>query len=118
MKILIVEDNTEMRRLIKNVVGKMAEAVYECGDGREALAAYTAHRPDYVLMDIEMKEMDGISATREITSSFPGARIVIVTNHDGGDFREAAHKAGARGYVVKENLLDLRRLLTTLDRQQ
>lgn len=115
MKLLIVEDNIEMRRLIKSLVGKMAEAVYECGDGHEALAAYAAHRPDFVLMDIEMGETDGIRATREIMNSFPEARIIIVTNHDDDNFREAAHAAGAYEYVVKQNLFELRRLLANFN---
>lgn len=115
MKLLIVEDNCEMRRLIKSVVSKIAEEVYECGDGSEALAAYAAHRPDLVLMDIEMDGTDGIRATGEIRASFPEARIIIVTNYDDGDFREAASEAGACAYVVKENLVDLKRLLTDLD---
>lgn len=115
MKLLIVEDNTEMRRLIKTLVGKMAEAIYECGDGREAVAGYAAHRPDFVLMDIEMGGTDGIRATREIVNSFPEARIIIVTNHDDDNYREAARAAGACGYVVKQNLHELRRLLTNFN---
>ena len=113
MNLLIVEDNLEMRRLIKSLVGKLAETIYECGDGNEALAAYAAHRPDCVLMDIEMGETDGIRATSEIRASFPGARIIIVTNHDDDNFREAARAAGACEYILKQNLLELRRVLTT-----
>lgn len=50
MTVLIVDDNAEMRRLLKSIVRPLAEAAYECGDGAEALAAYAAHRPDWVLM--------------------------------------------------------------------
>lgn len=117
MKLLIVEDNSEMRRLIKSLVGKLAKEVHECPDGGEALAAYATHRPDYVLMDIEMSGMDGIRATGQIKASFPEARIIIVTNYDDGDFREAAREAGACAYVVKENLHQLRPLLAEMERQ-
>lgn len=111
MNLLIVEDNVQMRRMLKSVVADLASAVHECGDGAEALAAYAAHRPDFVLMDIEMKEMDGITATREIRGSYPEANVIIVTNYDNADLREAAQAAGACGYVLKDDLLDVRLLL-------
>jgi CheY-like chemotaxis protein len=108
MNLLIVEDNEQMRRMLKSLVADLAAAIYECGAAAEALAAYTAHQPDYVLMDIAMKEMDGIAATREIKRAYPEAKIIIVTNYDNADLREAARAAGACGYVLKENLLELR----------
>jgi two-component system response regulator DesR len=111
MRLLIVEDNYQMRRLIKHIVGDGAEAIFECGDGAEALAAYRAHQPDWVLMDIEMKRLDGISATRQIKRAFPEARIVIVTEYDHADWRDEARSAGACRYVLKENLLALRGIL-------
>jgi CheY-like chemotaxis protein len=54
MRLLIVEDNLEMRRLIVHVVRKLSDAIFECEDGAEALSAYREHLPDWVLMDIEM----------------------------------------------------------------
>ncbi len=110
MKFLIVEDNLQMRRLIAQIVGKSSDIVFECEDGAEALTAYRAHRPDWVLMDIEMPDTDGISATRQIIAAFPAAKIAIVTDHDNPNLREAAAQAGACEYIVKENLIDLRRL--------
>jgi two-component system response regulator DegU len=96
-----------IKRLIKGVLAE----VWECSDGSQALEAYSAHRPDWVLMDIEMKDVDGITATRQIMTTFPDARIVIVSNYDSDDLRAAASTAGACAYVVKENLIELRRLL-------
>src|SRR4051812_35002554 len=101
MKLLIVEDNREMRRLIKQIAQKWSDEVFECEDGAQALAAYHKHQPDWVLMDIEMPESDGISATRKIISAFPEARIAIVTDYDTAALREAAAEAGAREYIVK-----------------
>jgi CheY-like chemotaxis protein len=111
MKLLIVEDNPTVRRLIRSVVGSLADEIYECEDGAEAVIAYAAHKPDFVLMDIAMKSVDGITATRQITATDRSARVIIVTSFDQPDLREAAQAAGACGYVLKENLLEVLRLL-------
>ena len=111
INLLIVDDSERMRRMIKRLIKSVLAEVYECSDGSEALDAYTAHHPDWVLMDIEMKDVDGITATRQIMTTFPDARIVIVSNYDSDDLRAAASTAGACGYIVKENLIELRRLL-------
>ena len=111
MKLMIVEDNPKMRRLIKSVVLDLAEAVYECGDGCDAFEAYVQYRPDWVLMDIEMQRMDGLAATRQITAAYPHARICIVTSYHDANTRAAAHRAGACAYVLKEDLYDVRAVL-------
>lgn len=112
MKLLIVEDNPTIRRLIRSIVTDLAEEIRECADGSEALTAYKELRPDWVLMDIKMKEVDGLAAARRIRSAYPDARIVMVTNYDEADLREAARAAGARAYVVKEDLFALREILS------
>lgn len=112
MTILIIDDNAGMRRLIRAVVGDLADAVHECGDGAEALDAYRRHRPDWVLMDIKMPGLDGIAASRQITAADPRARIVMVSDYDDERLRAAARGAGARNYVTKERLLDLRPILS------
>lgn len=112
MKFLIVEDNAEMRRLIVKIVAQTHDdVVFECADGAEALPAYRTVLPDWVVMDVQMPVLDGISATFEIISSYPDAKIVIVTDYGSVDLRRAATEAGARDYIVKENLIELRRLL-------
>ena len=113
MTILIVEDNDSMRQMIKKLLEDLTEAFSECVDGARALATYRRYRPDWVLMDLKMKEMDGLAATREIKSAFPKARIVVVTGYDDTRLREAAHAAGAFAYVHKENLLELRQILSS-----
>lgn len=79
----------------------------ECGDGSEALAACTTEPPDWVLMDVEMPGMDGLTATRELKQRFPDVRIIIVTNHGEEDLRAAAMESGAFGFLLKEHLADL-----------
>jgi len=111
MKLLIVDDNTSVRRLIASILSSRAHEIHECADGVDALTTYTALCPDFVLMDIAMKELDGIAATRQIVAAHPGARVIIVTDYDEAPLREAALLAGACGYVLKEDLLEVDRLL-------
>ena len=109
VSLMIVDDSDEIRRTLRAVVADVADPIYECRDGGEACVAYATHRPDWVLMDISMARMDGMTATRQILEMFPAARVVIVTQYDDARLRSAAQLAGACGYVLKENLLDVRR---------
>jgi CheY-like chemotaxis protein len=114
LKILIVDDNASVRRLIRSVLPPLAGEIYECANGPDAIATYQAHRPDVVLMDIRMGEMDGIEATNRIQAADPEAKIVIVTDYDDDALRQAAIRAGACGYVLKDNLLELAGLLEAM----
>jgi CheY-like chemotaxis protein len=114
MKILIVEDNQQMRQVIRAVVADLAEEVTECANGIEAVAAYTAQQfsgDDRVLMDLQMPGGGGLEAARRIRAAFPDAQIIIVTQYADQHWRTAATEAGACGYVLKENLLELRQVL-------
>ena len=116
MKVLIVEDSQAMRRAIKSFIEDLARQILECADGAQALDCYTTHRPDWVLMDIKMKGVDGLAATRQIKAAFPEARIVMVTSFDEQSLRDEARLAGASGYVLKENLGDLVKIMAGSDR--
>jgi len=109
--LLIVEDNSSMRRLIKSVVKDLAINIHECEDGAEALEAYETYHPEWVLMDVEMKEKDGFTATREITEAHPQAKILILTKYSTDRMRDEAERAGACEYVLKENLLTIREII-------
>lgn len=100
-----------MRRLIKSLLADLADVIAECSDGSDAQRCYAAHQPDWVLMDLMMPQMDGLVATRQILASDPAARVVIVTGHESRALRREAQEAGACGYVLKENLLELREIL-------
>lgn len=107
MIFLIVEDNGEMRGLLKSLLATPDDIISECSDGKAAFEAYRQCQPDWVTMDIELPSQDGLAATRQIVTAFPTARILIVTSHDSAALRESARAAGACGYVLKENLLDI-----------
>jgi CheY-like chemotaxis protein len=111
MTVLIVDDSPQFRELIRTVLAGLADEVHECADGDEALAAYRVQRPDWVLMDLQMVRMGGLEATRRLLANDRTARVLIVTDYDDGHWRAAAIEAGAFGYVLKENLLEVRRLL-------
>jgi CheY-like chemotaxis protein len=112
MSLMIVDDDERMRSLIRSIVADLADSITECGDGSEARACYAEQHPDWVLMDLMMPQMSGLAATRQIVEFDPAARIVIVTGHESESLREAARSAGACAYVSKDNLLDLRDILT------
>lgn len=111
MKLLIVDDNSDTRKLIRAVVRKCSEDIIEGRNGAEAVASYIQYKPDWVLMDIEMVGMDGLTATRLIKQEHPEAKVIMVTMHDDPRWRLEAEKAGAVGYVLKENLTQLPSLL-------
>ena len=106
MKVLIVDDNEKIRELVRDYLPASFDQISECADGADALGCYEATRPDWVLMDWEMRT-DGLTATRRIIKAHPQARILIVTNHDDDELRTAAIEAGARGFVLKDDLLAL-----------
>jgi CheY-like chemotaxis protein len=114
MKLLIVEDNAGIRRILRRILVDTAGTIWECADGSEALAAYEEHHPDVVLMDIRMAGVDGLTATRQICRHDPLARIIVVTDYQDEDMRAAAMDAGAREYVLKHDIAGLPEIVSSL----
>jgi CheY-like chemotaxis protein len=111
MKVLIVDDNEQARWMIKHYLCDISEEFRECEDGADALKAYAEFLPDWVLMDWEMKQVNGLAATVQIIRNFPDAKILIITNYDEQSMRQAALEAGAKGFVTKDDLQILQSLL-------
>lgn len=109
--LLIVDDDARMRSLIRSMVFDLVDFIAECGDGADAQTRYAEQHPDWVLMDLTMPKVNGVTATRQIKAYDPDARIIIVTGHVSPSLRDEALRAGAFAYVLKDNLLDLRSLL-------
>src|SRR5262245_460587 len=107
MKIMIVDDHAEIRRLLRSMFSDLTSEVTECADGAHAVEAFAQHRPDWTIMDIAMKGVNGLEATRRIQNKFAGSRIVMLTQHDTPQMRAAALEAGACAFVSKENLAQL-----------
>src|SRR5258707_11787700 len=111
MKIMIVDDSIVMHDVIRDHFRETNTTFIDCSDGTEAIAAYEKNHPDWVLMDIMMKEMDGFRATEAILARDPKARIIIITQHNESSLIERSRQVGARGFVLKENLFDIERIM-------
>lgn len=107
MKLMIVDDNKEIRIFLRSLFEDTAEEIIECCDGLSAVESYTKYYPDYVLMDIEMKPMDGLMATEKIMDNNPDAKVIIVTSHNNPNLYNATKSLGAMAFVLKDNLIEL-----------
>jgi two-component system chemotaxis response regulator CheY len=111
VQILIVDDSSSVRDVIKSLLRNSVEQIIECDNGITAVKMYQQYKPDCVLMDIRMKGMDGLEATEKITRLDPEARVIVVTQYDYPNLREKAKRAGTVGFVLKENLIDIERII-------
>ena len=109
--ILIADDNEDVRRLMRKLIEEVETDLIEVSNGGEAIEAYERHRPDWVLMDINMRTMDGLTAMRIILEKHPDAKIVIVSQHQDARTRATALAMGAHAFVGKEDLTELRQLI-------
>jgi DNA-binding NarL/FixJ family response regulator len=104
-RVVIADDQTLVRSGFRMILGAAGiPVVAEAADGQEAVAAVLKHRPDVVLMDVRMPEMDGLEATRRILATRPGreSRIIILTTFDFDQYVYAALTAGASGFLLKD----------------
>jgi DNA-binding NarL/FixJ family response regulator len=103
VRVLLVDDDDLMRAGLSAVLSsdETIEVVGEVGKGRQALPRTRELRPDVVLMDVRMPDLDGISATREVLSAAPDARIVILTTFEDDEYLFGALSAGASGFLLK-----------------
>jgi DNA-binding NarL/FixJ family response regulator len=105
-RILLVDDHHVVRRGVAGVIGDARPAWEVCGEastGREAVAAAASLKPDIVVMDISMPDMNGLEATREILRSNPGTEILILSVHESEQMVHDVLSAGARGYMLKQD---------------
>ncbi len=104
IRVLIADDHLIVRKGIQFLLSTEddIEVIGEVGDGIEAVAQAQALKPDVILMDLVMPEMDGIEATRRITASQPGTRVLVLTSFAADDKVFPAIKAGALGFLLKD----------------
>lgn len=99
--ILVVDDAAFMRMRCSKLLADNGFDVAEAADGVEAIEKYKAHKPDGVLLDITMPNMDGLSTLRELMKMDPGARVAMLTAMGQQSMVVEAIKTGARDFIVK-----------------
>ena len=103
LRILLAEDHTLVRAGIRALLESLEgiEVVAEAADGREALRLVKAHSPDILLMDITMKEMNGLEAAARLAKERLATRVIILSMHADQVYVRQALQAGAAGYLLK-----------------
>ncbi len=107
-RIVIVDDHPLIRqgldRLLSN--GNRFVVCGEAGTGAEALQVLRETNPDLAIVDISLPDMDGIELSKKIVSEFPALKILVLSMHDDPGTASLALKAGARGYMVKQDAVE------------
>jgi DNA-binding NarL/FixJ family response regulator len=104
IRVVVVDDQPVVRSGIARILGPDDgfDVVAECGDGDEVASAVTEHHPDLVLMDVRMRRMDGVTATRLLADGGSTAPVLVLTTFDDDDALWGALDAGAAGFVLKD----------------
>ena len=105
---MIADDHFVVRMGLAAVVNTQPDmtVIAEATTGKQAVEVYAQQRPDVVLMDVRMPEMDGIEAITAIRKDYPEARFIVLTTYDGDEDIYRALQAGARAYLLKDMLRD------------
>ncbi len=107
---MIVDNDTSMLRMLKSIIMSSSinfGQIIECVSAEEAITKYFIHKPDCVLMDVELEKMDGLEATEIIYAQDKLAKVIIVTSYDSPTARNKAKEIGARDFVAKDCLSDV-----------
>lgn len=105
LKILVADDHELVRQGLRNVLAAQPHWTI-CGEaenGREAVALAVKHKPDVVILDITMPELNGLEATRQIRKACPKTEVLVLTMHEGEQIIGGVLAAGARGYILKSD---------------
>lgn len=107
-RVLVADDHSLLRTGVANIINHESdlEVIAEAANGRDAIAAFLLHRPDVVLMDLRMPEMEGVEAVRRIREIDPLARVIVLTTYDADEDIARALQAGAKAYILKDIAAD------------
>ncbi len=104
IRVIIVDDQAVVRAGVARILGPDDgfEVVAECDDGDQVVDAVDAHRPDLVLMDVRMRRVDGVDATRRLRAASDEPPVLVLTTFDDDDALWGALDAGAAGFILKD----------------
>jgi len=104
VRVLIADDHAVVRSGLRSILETEddIEVVGEAADGHQALEFAQELLPDVILMDINMGDWDGVTATRRVRNSVPSCRVIVLTNYDEDNLVFSSIRAGASGYLLKE----------------
>lgn len=117
LRLLLGDDHTLLRQGLRKILEEKPEweVVAEAGDGREVVRQAIALRPDVVILDIGMPQLNGIEATRQIVKRLPDTHVLILSMHSADAYVARALQAGAKGYLLKDSAgKDLIRAVATV----
>ena len=105
LRILLADDHVTVRHGLKLIIEGQADmkVVCEASDGNAAVRGGLALRPDVIVMDISMPELNGLAATRKLKKELPDAAIVTLTRHSDDAYLQELLRAGVAGYVLKQS---------------
>ena len=108
VKILLADDHQIIREGLRSLIEKQPgmEVVAQVENGRTAIKLTRKIKPDVIVMDINMPDMNGIDATRQIVAEFPGIKIIAFSMHSDHQFVAGALKAGVSGYLLKDSAFE------------
>lgn len=108
LRILIADDHALIRRGARTILQARRgwKIVGEATNGRETLEKTLKLKPDVVVVDISMPELDGVEVTRQIRKSLPDVKVLVLTMHESDQMIRRALDAGANGYLLKSDLID------------
>ncbi len=104
IRVILADDHPVVRDGLAAMVNQQPdmEVVAEAGDGEQAIALYTQHRPDVMVLDLRMPRRDGVSVVQQVLESDPKARVLIMTTYDGDEDIFRCLSQGAKGYLLKD----------------
>jgi two-component system response regulator NreC len=104
LRLLLVDDHKLIRDGLKSLIAKQPEfeVIGEAGDGLKAVSLVKELKPDIVIMDVSIPELNGYDATRQIVSEFPDVKVIALSMHSDRRFVLEMLKAGANGYMIKD----------------
>ncbi len=108
-RVLIVEDNAFFRQFLKETMSLRFPSIdiFEAGNGEEAMEKIKNLSPEAILMDLRLPGENGLDLTRKIKAEYPDIVVVILTNYDLPEYRQASYQAGANHFVSKDSFMDM-----------